>query len=65
MDMVPFAIAGFFIGVAIGAGTIVLATQLTQGRVTWDVIQRPAIRLWAAIYLAVCGIAGAIFASSP
>jgi hypothetical protein len=59
------AIAGFFIGVAIGAGTIVLAAQLTQGRMTLDVLQRPAIRLWAAIYLAVCGIVGAIFVSSP
>jgi len=63
--MCIFAIAGFFIGVAIAAGTIVLATQLTGGRVTWDVIQRPAIRLWAAIYLVVCGVVGAIFACSP
>ena len=59
------AISGFFVGVAIGAGTIVLATQLTQGRLTWDVIHRPAIRLWAAIYIALCGAVGAIFASSP
>lgn len=65
MDRVVLAIPGFFIGVAIGAGTVYLAIQLTQGRVTWDVTQRPAIRLWAAIFLAVCGIAGAIFASSP
>ena len=50
---------------AIAAGTIVLATQLTQGRVTWDVIQRPAIRMWAAIYLAVGGIVGALFVYSP
>jgi len=60
----PFSIAGFFIGVAIGAGTVVVAAQLTSE--SWDdVIQRPAIRLWAGIYLAFCGIAGAIFVSSP
>ena len=63
--MCIFAIAGFLIGVAVGGGTIVLATQLTRGHVTWDVLQRPAIRLWAVIYLAVCGTAGAIFACSP
>ena len=63
--MFIFAIAGFFIGVAIGAGTIVLATQLTQGSVTWGCDTAAGDRLWAAIYLAVCGIAGAIFAFSP
>jgi hypothetical protein len=57
-----FAIAGFIAGAGIAAGTIALATELAQGRTFRDVVRRPVIWTWAAIYVGACGIIGALFA---
>jgi hypothetical protein len=59
---VVLAIVGFVIGAAIAAATIALATELARGRPFRDVVRRPIIRVWAAIYVAACGAAGALFA---
>jgi hypothetical protein len=56
------AIIGFVTGAAIAASTLALATELAQGCTFRDVVRRPVIRTWAAIYVAACGAAGAFFA---
>jgi hypothetical protein len=55
-------VIGFVVGAVTAAGTIALATELARGRTFRDVVRRPVIRTWAAIYVVACGIVGALFA---
>jgi multisubunit Na+/H+ antiporter MnhB subunit len=64
MTRIILLVTGFGAGATIAAGMVALATLVTHGRVSRDVIRRPVIRTWAAIYVAACGIAGALFALS-
>jgi hypothetical protein len=50
------------VGAVIAAGAVALAIYLAHGRPIRDVVRRPVIRIWAAIYVVACGIAGALFA---
>jgi hypothetical protein len=61
MVKILLAFIGFIVGAVIAAGTIALATELAHGRTFRDVVRRPVIRVWATLYVAACGAAGALF----